>query len=116
MIEVTRDILTPEQAADYLQINRETIYRYIRSGKLLASKLGKSYRIPRRSVELLLWATRTAPDMALRHYTQAEIAGFLQDDELDGEAGVVADRFKRAIGEQEAVAGAHPGGRPPKAR
>jgi excisionase family DNA binding protein len=53
------DIMTPEQAAEYLQVNRETIYRYIRQGKLLAAKLGRHYRIPRRSVELLLWSSRT---------------------------------------------------------
>jgi excisionase family DNA binding protein len=56
------DIMTPEQAAEYLQVNRETIYRYIRQGKLMASKLGRSYRIPRRSVELLLWSGRMPTD------------------------------------------------------
>ena len=42
----TMGILTPEQAADYLQVNRETIYRYIRDGKLAASRLGCGYRVP----------------------------------------------------------------------
>ena len=37
-------ILTTEQAADYLQLNRETIYHCIRDGKLAASRLG--YRVP----------------------------------------------------------------------
>lgn len=36
----TPEILTPEQVAAYLQIDRETVYRYIRDGKLVASKLG----------------------------------------------------------------------------
>jgi excisionase family DNA binding protein len=53
------EIMTPDQAADYLQVDRETVYRYIRSGKLDASRLGRSYRIPRRNIELLLLATRT---------------------------------------------------------
>ncbi|KKK66328.1 hypothetical protein LCGC14_2965220, partial [marine sediment metagenome] len=44
MMEQTREVLTPEQAAEYLQVNRETIYRYIRQGKLAASKLGRTYR------------------------------------------------------------------------
>ncbi len=47
MKEQIRDVLTPEQAADYLQVNRETIYRYIREGKLVASKLGRTYRVPK---------------------------------------------------------------------
>ena len=63
MIKQNREVLTPDQAADYLQVNRETIYRYIREGKLVASKLGRTYRVPKRSLELLLWATRTREDI-----------------------------------------------------
>ena len=44
-------------------MDRETIYRYIRQGKLIASRLGRSYRVPRRSLDLLLWAIRTRPDI-----------------------------------------------------
>lgn len=57
----TPEILTPEQVAAYLQIDCETVYRYIRDSKLVASKLGRTYRIPKRSIDLLLWATRTRP-------------------------------------------------------
>ncbi len=49
MAELTSEILTPDQAATYLQLNRETIYRYIRQGKIVASQLGRSYRIPKRA-------------------------------------------------------------------
>ena len=92
-MERTRDILTPEQAADYLQVNRETIYRYIRQGKLIASKLGRSYRIARPSLDLLLWSTRTRPDVVLRDYTPEQVAAFVRDDELDEEAAAIARRF-----------------------
>ena len=96
MKEQMRDVLTPDQAADYLQVNRETIYRYIREGKLVASKLGRTYRVPKRSLELLLWATRTREDITLREYTGAEIAEFMQADQLDPEAQEIADRFLSA--------------------
>ncbi len=89
----TREVLTPEQAADYLQVNRETVYRYIRQGKLVASKLGRTYRVPKRSLDLLLWSTRTREDITLREYTGAEIEGFLEDDRLDDEAREIAERF-----------------------
>ena len=89
----TREVLTPEQAADYLQVNRETVYRYIRQGKLVASKLGRTYRVPKRSLDLLLWSTRTRGDITLREYTGAEIEGFLEDDQLDDEAREIAERF-----------------------
>ena len=82
----TRDIFTPDQAAAYLQVDRETIYRYIRDGRLVASKLGRAYRIPKRSLDLLLWSTRTRPDITLRAYTGAEIEAFLAADGLDDDA------------------------------
>jgi excisionase family DNA binding protein len=87
------DIFTPEQAATYLQVDRETIYRYIRNGKLLASKLGRTYRIPKRSIDLLLWTTRTREDITLRDYTGQEVAEFMAADELDREAQEITKRF-----------------------
>lgn len=91
----TQEIMTPEQAAEYLQVSRETVYRYIRRGCLLASKLGRTYRIPKSSLDLLLWSTRTRPDITLREYTGAEIEQFLRDDQLAGEAAAMAERFRR---------------------
>lgn len=96
MIEQIREVMTPEQAADYLQVNRETVYRYIREGKLVASRLGRAYRLPKRSLDLLLWATRTREDITLREYTGAEIAGFLEADMLDEETQEIFSRFLAA--------------------
>src|SRR3989344_2916186 len=95
-MEQKREIFTPQQAAEYLQVERETIYRYIRQGKLVASKLGRTYRIPKGSIDLLLWATRTREDITLREYTGSEIAEFLRADELDEEAREIAERFLSA--------------------
>ncbi len=92
-MERPRDIFTPEQAAEYLQVDRETIYRYIRQGKLVASKLGRNYRIPKTSIDLLLWATRTRADISLREYTGNQIKDFLRADEMDQEARDIADNF-----------------------
>lgn len=93
----TRDILTPEQAAEALQIDRETIYRYIRTGKLVASKLGRTYRIPSWGLDLLLWETRTREDIPLRMYTSAEIAGFIESDQLDDEGRKIVQSLQSAI-------------------
>lgn len=97
-LETAPDVLTPDQAAAYLQVHRETVYRYIREGKLIASRLGRSYRIPRRNLELLLLATSTYAPARLRTYTDEQIAQFLEDDVLDGEALEVARRFDQATG------------------
>lgn len=96
MIEQIREVMTPEQAADYLQVNRETVYRYIREGKLVASRLGRAYRLPKRSLDLLLWVTRTRKEITLREYTGAEIAGFLEADQVDEEAQEIFSRFLAA--------------------
>jgi excisionase family DNA binding protein len=77
-------------------VERETIYRYIRQGKLVASKLGRTYRIPKGSIDLLLWATRTRKDITLREYTGKETAEFIRSDELDDEAKEIAKRFLSA--------------------
>lgn len=87
-----REVMTPEQTAEYLQINRETVYRYIRQGRLVASKLGRSYRIPRASVDLLLWTTRTRQDITLREYTSNEVAQFIREDQLDEQASDIVKR------------------------
>lgn len=92
-MDVKREIFTPEQAAEYLQLERETIYRYIRQGKLVASKLGRTYRIPKESIDQLLWATRTRKDVTLREYTGRQVAEFIREDELDDEANEIAKRF-----------------------
>jgi excisionase family DNA binding protein len=93
MVHQERTLLTPQQAADYLQVNKETILRYIRDGRLVASKLGRAYRIPRASIESLLWSTRTRDDIALRRYGPADVEAFLREDELDQEAEQVVARW-----------------------
>jgi excisionase family DNA binding protein len=95
MVTVDRppEIMTPEQAADYLQVNRETIYRYIRQGRLRASRIGRAYRIPRQGIEHLLWTTRTRPDIYIRDYSRGEIDQFLRDDEMDADAKRIAESF-----------------------
>jgi excisionase family DNA binding protein len=55
-----REVLTVEQAAAYLQMNKVTIYKYIRAGILPAAKLGKVYRIHRRDLEALLRTSAAA--------------------------------------------------------
>ncbi|MCL0076848.1 excisionase family DNA-binding protein [Dehalococcoidia bacterium] len=59
-MEAIKEIMTPEQVADYLQLSKDTIYRYIREGKLTASRLGRDYRIPKENIDLFLLATSTS--------------------------------------------------------
>ena len=56
-----REVMTPEQVADYLQLNKDTVYRLIRSHKLAASKIGRAYRIPKEDVDSFLVANSSRP-------------------------------------------------------
>lgn len=62
-----REIMTPEQVADYLQMNTDTVYRLIRQRKLAATQIGRSYRIPKEDLEDFLVAnsSRSAVRQAL---------------------------------------------------
>jgi excisionase family DNA binding protein len=46
--------MTVEQVADYLQLNKLTVYKYIRDGRLPAARLGKAYRIRLADVDVFL--------------------------------------------------------------
>jgi excisionase family DNA binding protein len=56
MVE-SREVMTPKQVAEYLQLHPMTVYRFIRQGKIPAAKIGGRYRIKRDSVEKLLSET-----------------------------------------------------------
>ena len=57
-----REVMTPKQVAEYLQLHTMTIYRYISTGKLPAAKIGGRYRIKREVVDKLLAETRVTTD------------------------------------------------------
>lgn len=47
-------ILTPEQAADHLQVSRRTVYTLLRQGKLPGKKIGGSWRLSTAALEEFL--------------------------------------------------------------
>jgi putative molybdopterin biosynthesis protein len=48
-----------EELAEVLQVNIMTIYRYIKSGKLNAYKIGKEYRIDKKTFDDFLESVKT---------------------------------------------------------
>lgn len=60
MVEL-KPVLTPDEVAEYLQLTPETVYRYIRQGKLPATRMGRHYRIRREDVQALLAARSPQP-------------------------------------------------------
>lgn len=45
---------TPTQAADILQLSKNTIYDLINKGEIIAKKIGRVYRIPPQSLSFAL--------------------------------------------------------------
>ncbi len=88
-----RDVLTPQEVAEYLQLTPDTVYRYIREGRLVASRLGRQYRIPKRNVELFLLATSTVGDARMRTFTKQQIAEWLEEDRIDEETESVGQEL-----------------------
>jgi excisionase family DNA binding protein len=93
-METTREVMTPEQVAEYLQLDRETIYRYIRNGKLVASKLGRAYRIKKFDVDILLLATRSNSEFVPREYSREQMEQWFEEDKIDE---ATREAFKEAI-------------------
>ena len=93
---LTKDVLTPQEVAEYLQLTPDTVYRYIREGKLVASQLGRQYRIPKKNVDLFLLATSTAGDSRMRTFTRQQVESWLEEDRIDeGTQTVGRDLLRR---------------------
>ncbi len=56
-----REILTPEEVADYLQLTSDTIYRLIRENRLAATKIGRNYRVPKEDLDAFIITNSTRP-------------------------------------------------------
>jgi putative resolvase len=54
---MTKEFYTAQELADKLRVNIMTIYRYIKSGKLKAYKIGKEFRIECNEFNKLLKAS-----------------------------------------------------------
>jgi len=50
---------TPFEISEMLRVNKMTIYRYIRAGKIKAYKIGKDYRIEEKEYERFLKSIAT---------------------------------------------------------
>lgn len=51
---IPQENYTAEEVAELLQVNKETVLRMIRTGRLAALRLGKGYKIPRVELDKLL--------------------------------------------------------------
>lgn len=81
-----RDVMTPKQVADYLQLATETVYRLIRQRKLAATRVGRAYRIPRQDVESFIAANSTREEVRSLLFRRVMAISDRADSELDGDS------------------------------
>lgn len=55
----TQEFYTAKELSDKLKLNVMTIYRYIKSGKLKAYKIGKEFRVEKQEFEDFLNKVKT---------------------------------------------------------
>jgi excisionase family DNA binding protein len=53
------DYYTPEQIAEKLQLSIHTIWKYLRSGKMPASKIARGYRISEEQLDRFMKSLET---------------------------------------------------------
>ncbi len=66
------EIMTVAQVADYLQLNKLTVYKYIREGRLPAVKLGRSFRIIKEDMHSFLEAQKIGHADRARHASRPQ--------------------------------------------
>ena len=50
---VQAQVYTPQEVAEMLKVNKRTVYELIERGEIVAKKLGRLYRIPRKSINFV---------------------------------------------------------------
>ena len=99
---LSRELCTVEEAAAQLGLHRRTVLRFIRTGRLAAAKVGKSYRIRRADLEALA-GLPPAPAAALT----PSVTSIIDIPEVEAD---LARRWSRTV--SAALAGRR-GDRPP---
>ncbi len=58
-----REVMTPEQVADYLQLNKDTVYRLIRQRRLAVTRIGRTYRVLKEDLDTFLRTNSTRSEV-----------------------------------------------------
>lgn len=96
------EIMTPEQVADYLQLSPDYVYRLIRGNQLVASKIGRHYRIPKHDVEQFLQARSNRA--MVREAAFSRVLGFAERHNPGLSSDGVLDELEAADAETKRLA------------
>jgi len=54
MVKVSKEVMKPREAAEYLEISKVTLYKLLNSGEIPAKKIGKQWRISKAVLDRFL--------------------------------------------------------------
>lgn len=111
---MSQPLLTVEQVAEELRLHPKTVLRYIREGRLSATRIGKAYRIARADLDALTGTASGAmeADRVVRTTCITDLAGltvesaqriatFLQSAALTGDSRTPPLQVQTAFDSQE---------------
>lgn len=93
------DILTPKQAAEYLQLSRKTVYRIIERGELIAARVGGQYRIRKSHVDLFLASRSTGSEAIENLFEQVARVALRYDydpEEIERDIAQAVEEVRRS--------------------
>src|SRR5437764_15038642 len=90
------DFYTPQEVADVLRVKVTTVYEYVRTGKLRAARIGKSYRVAVSDLEAFV-DSRTSSTVAP---TEPEEILYLSGGETGSPSSRVAEGDGGYLAEQ----------------
>ena len=102
------DLLTAQEAADYLKLKKTTVYELVKRGDIPSTKIGKQLRIPRAALEGMTGAPRPAEPPKKPLLRESGRPGAIlcgQDSSLD----MIADFVTSSVGNGAVVLRSHAG-------
>jgi excisionase family DNA binding protein len=91
--------MTPEQVADYLQLDKETVYRLIRRKQLAATRIGRAYRIPREDLDAFLLANSTRPEVRKALFDR--VLAYAERENPDGDSDEILEWLEQVDDERK---------------
>ncbi|MFH0887481.1 MAG: helix-turn-helix domain-containing protein, partial [bacterium] len=84
------DINTPEQVAEYLKLNKNTVWKYIREGTMPAVKLGNKYRVNK--IDILDFISKNRLYSA--NHSVVKVKNYIDIKKLDSSIADIVDSIK----------------------
>lgn len=89
----SKDVLTAEEAAQYLRLTLPTFYRYLRQGKIQQSKIGGRYRFKKSSLDRWLGTKASGEEVSGRNKLVGRVS-LIKRDAILAQVNLDVGEFK----------------------